>query len=172
MIYKGYQAVIEFDEIDRLFVGRVINTRDVIAFDGASVDELEQSFHTAIDEYLDDCAVVGKDPEKPFSGRFNLRIAPELHRLAAAQAEHEDVSLNSLVELALQAYISSASKTQNLVPFRSSDKQPANRKRMSAATKPATREPSDRQVKTPTSSFGKAKTTSKSTRKASSPSHH
>jgi predicted HicB family RNase H-like nuclease len=102
MKYKGYEAIVEFDDEDRLFVGRVINTRDVIAFDGSSVDELEQSFHAAIDEYLQDCQTIGKTPDKPFSGRFNLRISPELHRQAATQAEKKGISLNALVELALQ----------------------------------------------------------------------
>jgi predicted HicB family RNase H-like nuclease len=102
MKYKGYEAIVEFDDEDRLFVGRVINTRDVIAFDGSSVDELEQSFHAAINEYLQDCQTIGKTPDKPFSGRFNLRISPELHRQAATQAEKKGISLNALVELALQ----------------------------------------------------------------------
>ena len=102
MKYKGYEAIIEFDDEDRLFVGRVINTRDVIAFDGSSVDELEQSFHAVIDEYLKDCQALGKTPDKPFSGRFNLRISPELHRQATTKAEKKGISLNALVELALQ----------------------------------------------------------------------
>lgn len=80
MNYKGYEAVVSFDEEDRLFVGRVINTRDVIVFDGQSVAELETSFHAVIDEYLEDCAKVDKTPDKPFSGRFGLSISPELHR--------------------------------------------------------------------------------------------
>ena len=102
MKYKGYEAIVEYDDDDRLFVGRVINTRDVIAFDGSSVDELEQSFHAAIDEYLEDCQSAGKTPDKPFSGRFNLRISPELHRQVATKAESEGISLNTLVENALQ----------------------------------------------------------------------
>lgn len=106
MKYKGYEAIIEFDDEDRLFTGRVMNTRDVIAFDGASVDELEQSFHNAIDEYLADCQAIGKTPDKPFSGRFNLRICPALHRQAVTQAEKEGISLNTLVERALQTVLS------------------------------------------------------------------
>lgn len=102
MNYKGYEAVVEFDDEDRLFVGRVINTRDVIVFDGLSVDELEQSFHAVIDEYLEDCESLGKTPDKPFSGRFNLRISSELHRKAAIKASTEGISLNTLVEKALQ----------------------------------------------------------------------
>ena len=53
MKYKGQEATIEFDKEDRLFVGRVINTRDIIIFDGLSVSELEQYFQAVIDEYLD-----------------------------------------------------------------------------------------------------------------------
>lgn len=105
MRYKEYEAIVEFDHEDRLFTGRVINTRDVIAFDGASVDELEQSFHQAIDEYLEDCQALSKAPDKPFSGRFNLRISPALHRQAVTQAEKEGISLNTLVERALETVL-------------------------------------------------------------------
>jgi predicted HicB family RNase H-like nuclease len=109
MNYKGYEAVVEYDDVDKLFVGRVINTRDVIAFDGLSVDELEASFFAAVDEYLDDCERLGKDPDKPFSGRFNLRIPPELHRQAVICAEKEGVSLNAFVEKTLAQSIYSRS---------------------------------------------------------------
>lgn len=101
MKYKGYEATVEFDAQDRLFFGRVMGTRDVIGFDGQTVDELEQSFRAAIDEYLEDCERVGKDPDRPCSGRFNLRISPELHRKAVHQAQREGISLNALVERAL-----------------------------------------------------------------------
>jgi predicted HicB family RNase H-like nuclease len=101
MKYLGYEAIIEYDDQDRLFVGRVVNTLDVIAFDGSSVEELENSFHAAVDEYLEDCRKTGKMPDKPFSGRFNLRISPDLHRQAASRAEKEGISLNTLVEKAL-----------------------------------------------------------------------
>jgi predicted HicB family RNase H-like nuclease len=60
MKYKGYEAVIEYDEEDRLFFGRVINVKDIIVFDGLSVDELEQSFQKVIDDYLVDCQTLKK----------------------------------------------------------------------------------------------------------------
>ncbi len=102
MKYKEYEAIIEYDEEDRLFVGRVINTKDIIVFDGLSVDELEQSFHTIIDEYLADCKALNKTPEKPFSGRFNLRISSDLHRKIALEASKQGVSLNTFIEKTLQ----------------------------------------------------------------------
>ena len=105
MKYKGYEAIIEYDEEDRLFVGRVINTKDLIVFDGLSVDELEQSFHTIIDEYLADCQALNKTPDKPFSGRFNLRVSSDLHRKVAVEASKQGISLNTFVEQTLQKVV-------------------------------------------------------------------
>ena len=101
MKYKKYEAVIEYDEVDRLFFGRVINTQDVISFDGTTVEELQQSFKAVIDEYLEDCKREGKEPDKAFSGQFNFRISPELHRKISLEAKKKNLSLNSFVEQAL-----------------------------------------------------------------------
>jgi predicted HicB family RNase H-like nuclease len=65
MQYKGYEAVIEYDDSDRLFFGRVINIEDIIVFDGLSVDELEQAFQTVIEQYLTDCQTLNKIPTPP-----------------------------------------------------------------------------------------------------------
>lgn len=66
MMYKNYEAQIIYSEEDEIFFGRVVNIeRDMIAFDGASVEELKESFHAAIEDYLQDCKEVGKKPEKP-----------------------------------------------------------------------------------------------------------
>lgn len=72
MKYKGYEAKIEYDNEDRLFFGRVINIKDIIVFDGLSVDELEQAFHKVIDEYLTDCQALNKNPDKPISQLSSL----------------------------------------------------------------------------------------------------
>lgn len=105
MKYKEYEAVIEYDEVDRLFFGRVINTQDVISFDGTTVEELQQSFKAVIDEYLEDCKKEGKEPDKAFSGQFNLRISPELHRKISIEAKKNNLSLNSFVEQALNKVV-------------------------------------------------------------------
>jgi predicted HicB family RNase H-like nuclease len=67
MEYKRYKAHIEYDDEDRLFVGRVINLKDIIVFDEISKDKLEQSFHYVIDQYLEDCKALNKQPDQPFS---------------------------------------------------------------------------------------------------------
>ena len=65
MKYKGYEAIIEYDEEDCLFFGRVINIKNIIVFDGLSVDELEQAFQTVIEQYLTDCQTLNKIPTPP-----------------------------------------------------------------------------------------------------------
>ncbi len=80
MIYKGYSAKAEFDDEAMLFHGEVIGIRDVVTFQGKTVDELKKAFHYSVDDYLDMCKSRGEEPEKPFSGRFVVRVSPNVHR--------------------------------------------------------------------------------------------
>jgi predicted HicB family RNase H-like nuclease len=95
--YKGYTGHAIFDDEAGLFHGEVENTRDVITFQGRSVDELETAFRDSIDDYLDWCAARGKSPDKPFSGRVILRMPPSLHRRLATEASRQGKSLNTVV---------------------------------------------------------------------------
>ena len=97
MKYKGYEAVIKYSDDDETFIGEVINTQDILVFDGEKVSEVEKSFHAVVDEYLDDCVAEGKDPNKPFSGQFLMRINPELHRSLTIIAKKSGKSLNGFV---------------------------------------------------------------------------
>jgi predicted HicB family RNase H-like nuclease len=95
MEFKGYTAVVEFDPELRILTGHVIDLRDDIYFEGGSVDELEASMQRAIDHYLEVCEKRGEQPEKPFSGKLNLRLGSDLHRAAAIAAAAEGESLNN-----------------------------------------------------------------------------
>ncbi|MBI4352346.1 MAG: type II toxin-antitoxin system HicB family antitoxin [Candidatus Omnitrophica bacterium] len=95
MKYKSYIAVVEFDDEANIFHGEVINTRDVITFQGRSVKELHEAFGDSIEDYLAFCAKRGEEPEKPFSGRFVLRLNPEEHRRIVMAAKRESKSLNA-----------------------------------------------------------------------------
>jgi predicted HicB family RNase H-like nuclease len=108
MTYKGYQARVELDEDAGVFHGEVIDTRDVITFQGSSVEELKQAFEDSVDDYLDFCASRGEDPEKPFSGRFLVRVPPEVHRRIMAEARRQGKSLNAYVLEKLQPEPASA----------------------------------------------------------------
>ena len=102
MEYKGYIAKVEFDDEAEIFHGEVINVRDVITFEGTSVAELRQAFQESVEDYLAFCAERGEEPEKPFSGKFSLRIEPELHRRITLKARLANKSLNSWVSETLE----------------------------------------------------------------------
>ena len=94
MEYKGYSAKVEFDSDANIFHGEVINLRDVITFEGETVKELKQAFQDSVDDYLDFCAQRGEDPEKPYSGKFVIRVEPELHKNITIEARKAGKSLN------------------------------------------------------------------------------
>lgn len=97
MEYKGYIGHVEFDDEAGVFHGDVINTRDVITFQGTTVEELRQALKDSVECYLEFCVEMGKAPEKPFSGKFMLRIPPDLHRKAYESARKAGKSLNAWV---------------------------------------------------------------------------
>lgn len=98
MKYKGYEAAVQFDEDANIFHGEVINTRDVITFQGTSVKELKKAFKKSVEDYLAFCKERGEEPDKPFSGNFVVRIRPDLHRLLYIEARKAGKSLNALIE--------------------------------------------------------------------------
>jgi len=105
MEYKGYVAKVEFDDEADIFHGEVINLRDVITFEGQSVAELRQAFEDSIEDYLDFCLQRNEDPEKPFSGKFSVRVDPELHRKITTQARLANKSLNKWVSDTLETAV-------------------------------------------------------------------
>ncbi len=104
--YKGYLGVTEYDEVGKIFTGEVAGLAAVITFQGRTPEELEASFRESIDLYLKMCAEDGIQPEKTYSGRFNVRIDPELHREIAIKAMLENKSINELVNEALRRCLS------------------------------------------------------------------
>lgn len=105
MEYKGYFARVEFDDEANIFHGEIINLRDVITFEGESVDELRKAFTDSVEDYLEFCAERGEDPEKPYSGKFLVRVGPELHKTIVIQARKNGKSLNTWVNEALNQVV-------------------------------------------------------------------
>jgi len=96
--YKGYIGHVEFDDQAEIFHGEVVNTRDVITFQGKTVDEIKQAFRDSVEDYLAYCAKLGQSPEKPFSGKFMLRIPPDLHRKIHVAAKESGESINAWIK--------------------------------------------------------------------------
>lgn len=95
--YKGYTGYVEFDQQAGLLHGQVLDTRDVITFQGQSVDEVIRAFRESIDDYLEFCSERHEKPEKPFSGKFVVRLSPDLHHRAYIKAMEQGKSLNQWV---------------------------------------------------------------------------
>jgi predicted HicB family RNase H-like nuclease len=102
MEYRGYRARIEYSEDDQAFVGRVLGINDQIAFHGSSVSELKKHFKSVVDNYIAHCEARGQEPEREYSGKFNLRLDPTLHKQLSREAKRKGLSLNELVARKLQ----------------------------------------------------------------------
>ena len=100
--YKSYTGHVKFDEEAEIFHGEVINMRDVVTFQGSSVKALKKAFRDSVEDYLAFCEERNETPEKPFSGRFNVRLDPELHREAYAAARTANMSLNTWITEAIK----------------------------------------------------------------------
>lgn len=110
MEYKGYVGAVTFDTDAGLFHGDVLNTRDVITFQGDSVSELTKAFRESIDDYLAFCETRNETPDKPFSGQFVTRIPPDLHRQIDLAARKKQMSLNSWCAQALRNAVMNGTK--------------------------------------------------------------
>ncbi len=100
--YKGYAATIEYSTEDRLLVGRIHGLSDTLSFACESADEVEPQFHALIDDYLEMCKDIGKEPERQFSGSFNVRVTPDLHKKAYYAAMDDGISLNEWINKAVE----------------------------------------------------------------------
>lgn len=103
--YKGYHTKIEFDIETHTLRGKIEGIGDLVNFSSQSLDDIEKEFHSAVDDYLEFCKELGKEPDKEYKGTFNIRIAPKLHKKLALEAYKQDESLNAMVEKAIEEYL-------------------------------------------------------------------
>lgn len=105
LIYKDYIGTIHYSTEDETFYGKIEDIVDLVSFEGQSVSEMKKAFEEAVDDYIETCKALNKEPSKPYKGSFNVRINPELHRKAARKATIEGISLNQLVEKAIEEIV-------------------------------------------------------------------
>jgi len=101
--YKGYIGSVEYSEEDNCLFGKVLGmNKDLISYEGTTVDELKADFEEAIDSYLDICEERGVNPRKGFSGTLNIRIPSEVHGQIAMIAEKSGTTVNSVIRNVLE----------------------------------------------------------------------
>jgi len=102
MEYEGYVARIDINEEDDSLHGFVINISDVVNFEGRNMNELRREFAKSMEEYFKFCEERGVEPDKPFSGKFLIRVDPAVHSAIARAADREGKSINQWVEAELE----------------------------------------------------------------------
>lgn len=105
MKYKGYTGHVEYDDEAKIFHGEVLGIKDVVTFQGTTVDEIDQAFKDSVDDYLAFCTERGEEPDRPFSGKFNLRIPPGLHAKLSIAAQLQGESLNNYITKMLKRLV-------------------------------------------------------------------
>lgn len=103
--YKSYFASVQFSAVDEVFFGKILGINDLVSFEGTTVKELKAAFEEAVEDYLETCTALGKEPEKMYKGSFNVRIPSELHRQAALVSAGKNMSLNDFVRYAIDLAI-------------------------------------------------------------------
>ncbi len=93
--YKGYLGTVEYSAADKCLHGKLAFIRDLVNYESNTVEGLETEFKSAVDDYLESCKALGREPNIPFKGSFNVRTSPKLHRTLAIAAA--DTSLNAYV---------------------------------------------------------------------------
>ena len=94
MTYQNYSARVEFDPVDRIFVGHIVGIRDIVGFHGSTVEELEQAFHDTVHHYVEVSEKLGQDAQRPHSSRLTLRIPTDVHLAVATAAALNRMSIN------------------------------------------------------------------------------
>ena len=113
--YKGYEGTAEVSVEDGVCHGKILFIQDLVTYEAETVGQLEMEFHAAVDDYLQSCQDIGKNPDKPCGGVFNVRVSPELHRQAILRSFADDLSLNEVVVRALNSFLNPTSNVNHNV---------------------------------------------------------
>ena len=103
--HKDYEGTAELDMTRGVCRGKVLFIDDLVTYESASPADLQKEFEAAVDDYLETCAMLGKEPLRPFRGLFNVRVTPAIHRSATLRAVADGVSLNDVVVRALDTFL-------------------------------------------------------------------
>ena len=103
--YKGYHGSVEYSSEDKCLFGKVLFVDSLLMYDGESVSELEVAFHETVDSYLAHCAETGEEPNKPYSGSFNVRVGSDIHRDSVLAGYKLGMGLNEFVIYSLKTAI-------------------------------------------------------------------
>jgi len=97
MDIDGYKAVIQYDPEIEMFRGEFTGLNGGADFYATDLDSLKKEGRISLKVFLEGCRERGLNPRREYSGKFNLRIDPELHAEISAKASAEAKSLNQWI---------------------------------------------------------------------------
>jgi len=113
--YKDYEGTAEIDMTRRVCHGRILFIDDLVTYQASDPNSLQAEFEAAVDDYISTCAEVGKEPQRPCRGLFNVRVPPVLHRAAVMRAVKDEVALNDVMVRALDAFLNIRTEVNHTV---------------------------------------------------------
>ena len=101
--YIVYKGSVEYSIADNCLFGKVLGmSKDLILYEGNTIDELRADFEAGIENYLEGCLADGVEPRKPYSGTLNIRISLDVHGRIAALAQEAGTTINGYIKQALE----------------------------------------------------------------------
>jgi predicted HicB family RNase H-like nuclease len=103
--YKDFLATVHYSADDDIFFGKIEGINDLVTFEGSTTKELRNAFKEAVDDYIELCKEHKREILKSYKGSFNIRISPDLHRKISEAALSRGLSLNQIVQKALELMV-------------------------------------------------------------------
>ena len=103
--YKGFIGSVSYSDEDGVLYGKIEGINDLITYESTEVSDLVKQFRISVDEYIESCKHFNKPLLKSFKGSFNVRVKPDVHQKAAMLATMQGISLNQLVQKAIEKEI-------------------------------------------------------------------
>lgn len=112
--YKGFLGSVEISFDDECLHGKILFIDDLVTYEANTPTELREAFTNSVDDYLDTCRELGREPNKPFRGTFNVRVGPELHQKLARYATQNKSSINDVIKKAVEEYIEKPKENESV----------------------------------------------------------
>jgi predicted HicB family RNase H-like nuclease len=103
--YKGYEGTAEVDLESLTCRGKLLFINDLVTYEASTPAKLKKEFENSVDDYLETCEELGREPLKPLKGLFNVRVPPQLHKELVIKAMTEKVSLNEFIVRSLSSVV-------------------------------------------------------------------
>ncbi len=106
--YKGFIGSVSYSDEDQVLFGKIEGIYDLVTYESESVSDLIKQFKISVEDYIETCKKFNKPLLKSFKGSFNVRVKPEVHQRAALLATMKGISLNQLVQKAIEKELEAA----------------------------------------------------------------